>query len=341
MQRSSTITHELSEPRLPSRVVVLGAGGFLGRSLLRWLSATGTETLAPTSRELDLSAPDATERLAAILRPADSVVLLAATKSGARLDDDGFVANVAMGAAVCNAVRRTGCAHVVYLSSDALYPFVTAPIREDVAPVPTSLYALMHLARETMLRKLDTPVALLRVTQVYGAGDPHLAYGPARMVWSALREGRIVLYGAGPETRDHIHVDDVTSVLLEALTRRSRGLVNVATGRSTSFADLAQLVARICGGSIAIEHEPPRMPVMHRKFDTTALQEAFPDHLVTPLEAGIASMVEDGRRAVALESRPAVRVGPYRNGSGRMRDVEMGRAPSSRSGAVSGRDGSK
>jgi UDP-glucose 4-epimerase len=305
VQQPSTITHELAEPRLPTRVVVLGAGGFLGRNLLARLAAADVETLALSSRDLDLSSPKAADELAAILRPTDSVALLAATKSGLRLDNDAFVANVAMGAAVCNAVRRAGCAHVVYLSSDAVYPFVTTAIREDVPAVPTSLYALMHLARETMLRSIDgTPVVILRVTQVYGAGDPHGAYGPARMVRSALQEGRILLYGAGPETRDHIHVADVTAVMAAALTKRSRGIVNVATGRSTSFADLADLVARTCGGTIVIEHELPRMPVMHRVFDTTALNAAFPDRVDTALEAGIAIMVEEERRMAAAGPLP-------------------------------------
>jgi nucleoside-diphosphate-sugar epimerase len=277
---------------------VLGASGFLGRHLVQRLSDAGVETVTPSSRDFDLSGPGATVALTRLLRPTDSIVFLAATKLGLRLDDDGFVANAAMGAALCNAVRQTGCAHVVYLSSDAVYPFTDAPIREDSATASTSLYALMHLARETMLRNVGgLPVVMLRATQVYGAGDPHGAYGPRRMVRSALTEGRIMLYGEGRETRDHIHVGDVTSVIAEALARRTRGLVNVATGRSTSFAALADLVARSCGGPVAIGQEPPRMPVMHRCFDTSALQAAFPNRTDTSLERGIAALIEEERSA--------------------------------------------
>jgi UDP-glucose 4-epimerase len=321
VQQPAPIIHEHSEPRRPSRVIVLGASGFLGRSLLQRLSRGGVETVPVSSRELNLSSAGAAADLAALLKPTDSVVFLAATKLGLRLDDDGFVENVAMGAAFCNAVRKAGCSHVVYLSSDAVYPFSNSAIREDSATAPTYLYALMHLARETMLRNLDgPPVAILRATQVYGAGDPHGAYGPRRMVRSALTEGRIVLYGAGQETRDHIHLADVTAVMTEALARRSRGLVNVATGRSISFASLADLVARACGEPIAIESVPPRMPVMHRTFDTTALQAAFPDCVKTTLEQGIASMIEEERQAA---SRPSLRIdaageaGPDYNGSGK------------------------
>ncbi len=306
-QQPTVIVHGHSEAKRPDRVVVLGGDGFLGRGLLLRLAQNGIESLALTSRELDLTSPNAGWALAERLRPSDSLVMLAAIKPGRRLDDEGFVANLVMGSAVCNAVRKVGCAHVVYISSDAVYPFVSGPIREDVAPLPTSLYALMHFARETMLRRVEgPPLAILRVTQVYGLRDPHDAYGPSRMVRSAVAKGRIVLYGSGEETRDHIHVGDVTSVLLDVLRMRSRGLVNVATGRSISFAGLAELVQRTCGGSIAIVREPRRMPVMHRAFDTAALSTAFPTRTQTPLETGITMMVEEQRAALAVPvSAPA------------------------------------
>jgi nucleoside-diphosphate-sugar epimerase len=194
---------------------------------------------------------------------------------------------------VCRAIRETECAQVVYISSDAVYPFIPTAVQEQVAPLPATLYAHMHLARETMLRSIESaPVAVLRLTQVYGVGDPHNAYGPTRMIRSALTEGRIVLYGSGEETRDHIWVDEAVSAIVGVLNMRSRGLVNVATGRSISFADLAELVRRTCGGSVAIEHEPRRMPVLHRRFDTRELKAAFPGHVSIPLEDGIVRMAE-------------------------------------------------
>jgi len=208
-----------------------------------------------------------------------------------------------MGAALCKAIIAVGCAHVLYMSSDSVYPFERATINEHTPSVPSTLYALMHRARETMLGNLGSlPLAILRVTQVYGPGDPHRAYGPGRMVRSALNEGRIVLYGTGEETRDHISVSDVSSVMFDMLFRRSRGLLNVATGRSVSFAELANLVARSCGFTVRIEHEPARMPVLHRTFDITALQGAFPDRSQTKLEAGIDDMIAAERQLTEIGS---------------------------------------
>jgi UDP-glucose 4-epimerase len=224
--------------------------------------------------------------------------MLAAVNPGRRHDEEAFLANVGMASAVCRAMRQADCAQVVYISSDAVYPFIPAAIQEHVAPLPASLYAHMHLARETMLRAIESaPVVVLRLTQVYGAGDPHNAYGPTRMIRSALTDGRILLYGSGEETRDHIHVDEAAAALVGVLTMRSRGLINVATGRSISFAELAELVRRTCGGAVTIEHEPRRMPVMHRRFDVRGLKAAFPTHMSTPLEDGLAMMAEKQRTA--------------------------------------------
>lgn len=298
-----TLEHTHPEPQSPERVVVLGGNGFLGRALLARLSQAGIPALALNSRDVDLTSPMADRLLAKRLRPRDALVMLAAVNPGRRHDEEAFLSNVAMASAVCRAVPQAGCAHLVYISSDAVYPFISDPVEEHLAPLPTSLYAHMHLARETMLRAIESvPVAVLRLTQVYGAGDPHNAYGPSRMIRSALNEGRIVLYGSGEETRDHIHVDEAAITLLNVLTMRSRGLVNVATGRSISFADLAELVRRICGGAVEIAHEARRMPVMHRRFDIGELEAAFPGRVAIPLEEGLAIMAERQRSAQAANS---------------------------------------
>ena len=40
----------------------------------------------------------------------------------------------------------------------------------------------MHIARELMIKQLvKSPIAVLRPTLIYGAGDPHNSYGPNRL----------------------------------------------------------------------------------------------------------------------------------------------------------------
>jgi nucleoside-diphosphate-sugar epimerase len=230
--------------------------------------------------------------------------MFATREPGRRLDEQAFVANVTMAANVCNAVRETKCQHLIYISSEAVYPFVNFSIREDLRPSPLSLYGLMHLSREIMFSGVDgAQLAVLRLAQVYGVEDPHGAYGPKRMVTSALAEGRIVLYGTGEERRDHICVDDVVRLIFNVLCMRSRGTLNVASGRSVSFAQLAQIVRDACGSNVTIEHEPQIVSVMHRKFDTTALNAAFPAHAWTPLEKGVAQIVQQNATTQNVEMR--------------------------------------
>src|SRR5262245_7053089 len=300
-----TLVHGHAEPRPPERVVVLGGDGFVGRALRRQLAAQNIDTLSPNSRDLDLASPSADRALAERIRPGDALVLLAAVKPGRRHDERAFQASVGMASALCRAIRASGCAHLVYVSSDAVYPFVDTPVDEHLATSPTSPYARMHLTREAMVQAIDdVPVAILRLTQVHGAGDPHNAYGPSRMIRSALGEGRIVLYGSGEESRDHVHIDEVAAALVAVLTRQSHGLLNVATGRSISFAQLAGLVQRMCGGTAKIEHAPRRMPIMHRCFDISQLDAAFPHRLSVPLEDGLAFMLdEEASRADARGRR--------------------------------------
>jgi UDP-glucose 4-epimerase len=288
----------------PERVVLLGGNGFIGSTIIRCLNEAGVETL---SADLDLSLPSAGEQLASILKPSDSIVMLAAQKLGRKHDEAAFVANVAMASNLCHAVGAKGCAQIVYISSDSVYPFGSGAISEATAPSATSLYALMHLARESLLSRIkNAPVTILRLTQVYGRGDPHDAYGPNRMVRSAVREGRIVIFDSGEETRDHIHVVDVARLVAKVIEFRSEGLINVATGRPISFFSLAQIIQDICGGKVSIEREPRRVPIFHRRFDISELLTAFPEHDFVTLEAGIRAMVEEERRDPHPEPEPRV-----------------------------------
>ena len=208
-----TLSHVHNRPRMPDRVVVLGASGFLGRGLARASAAAGIETIGLGSREVDLADAAGGARLAERLRPRDVVVFLSALTPDKGRDSGTLMRNLAMCRAVCEATRAVDIAQLVYASSDAVYSFATTLISEATPPVPTDLYGVMHRARELMLAsEAKAPVAVLRLTAIYGAGDTHNSYGPNRFMRQALKEGRIALFGNGEETRDHLHVDDAVDL---------------------------------------------------------------------------------------------------------------------------------
>lgn len=278
---------------------MLGARGFIGRAVLSAMTTSGIPALPLGSAELDLAADGAGPRLAQRLRPDDALLFLAAITPDKGRGIGPFMTNLRMGAAVCEAIERVKPAHVIYVSSDAVYPMRAALVSEQTCAEPTDLYGAMHLARELMVQGVaGGQVAVLRPTLVYGADDTHNSYGPNRLRRMARKDGRITLFGAGEEMRDHIAIDDVVALLLLVLRHRSTGTINLATGRSISYADLAARVAALFPGPVEIVGTPRQSPVTHRHFAVSAMRRAFPGFVFTELEDGLAKahreMLESG-----------------------------------------------
>lgn len=288
------LTHRNEQPCNPARVVVMGAGGFVGRALCSRLEDRGIATLPLTSRDIDLCASDAADALAARLEPTDSLVMLSALTPDKGRDVTAFLRNIVMAQAVCDALGRSPVAHAVYISSDAVYAFDRGLVSESTPPSPTDLYGCMHRTREILFQGLSgIPVAVLRPTLIYGAGDTHNSYGPNRFRRLAAKEGRITLGGEGEETRDHIHVGDAAELIARTLVHQSTGCLNLVTGRSVSFLDLARMVVERLPKPAEVATTPRTAPITHRAFDVTACRKAFPDFVFTPLETGLVDAQKD------------------------------------------------
>lgn len=289
------LIHGHSIPVKPERVVVLGAGGFIGKAVLALLSQGGVPSLALGSAQLDLTVPGAGAVLAAMLRPTDTLLMLSVVAPRIGRGRDVMLRNLAMMDAVCAAIEAVPVAHVIYLSSDAVFPFGIELIDEQSPMQPSEFYGAMHRSRELMIGAAGAmPVAVLRPTMVFGNGDTHNAYGPNRFRRQAAAEGRIVLGGGGEETRDHIHVEDIARLIALTAFHRSAGSLNLGTGRSVSFDVLARMVAARFPNPIEVVHGPRTLPITHRHFDVTALHKAFPTFRALPLEEGVARCGTEG-----------------------------------------------
>ena len=282
-----------STRRTPSRVVVIGAGGFIGSAICTRLAADKLPVLALTRKELDLLKPEAAATLQRLLRADDSVVFvsaLAPTRNNAMLID-----NLRMAEAVCAALAAQPVGHLVYVSSDAVYSDDANPVTERSCQQPSSLHGVMHLAREIMLRAaLKLPLAILRPTLIYGAKDPHNGYGPNRFRRLAAKGEAITLFGEGEEKRDHVHVDDVAALTSAVLQHRSTGTLNIATGRSASFREVAEMVVGLSPRPVEIRGTPRQNPITHRHFDITDCLKAFPEFHYVSLRDGLARVAKEG-----------------------------------------------
>jgi UDP-glucose 4-epimerase len=154
---------------------------------------------------------------------------------------------------------------------------------------------MMHAARELMLKTdVKVPLAILRPSLLYGARDPHNGYGPNRFRRLAEKGETITLFGEGEEQRDHIYIDDVARLVALVLSHRSRGTLNIATGVSTSFREIAEKVVSLSGKRPEIRGTPRQNPITHRHFDITDCLKTFPQFRYTPLQDGLTRAVQPG-----------------------------------------------
>jgi UDP-glucose 4-epimerase len=295
------LNHQNATPIRPERVVVIGAGGFVGSTIAAELARNRIETLAITRREVDLLQPTAIEQLTSRLARTDAVVFVSAiapAKNTAQL-----MTNLRMAELAVAAFAAVPPAHLLYISSDAVYADGANPVNEQSPVAPSTLHGLMHAARELIFHtEFKGPLAFLRPTLIYGAADPHSGYGPNRFRRQAARGESITLFGEGEEKRDHIAIEDVARLATRILMHRSTGALNAVTGVSTSFHDVADRVAAQFRPTAAVTRMPrsgPRPHLLHRFFDITNCYKAFPDFHFEPLADGLARV---HREAASLDT---------------------------------------
>ena len=297
------IRHNHSTPTAPSRVVVLGASGFLGGDLMDYLREQRISAIGVSSRDIDLTRPESVAELSRRCQPGDVLIFASTITPDKGKDVRTLMRNLAMGEHVGEFLEKSACSHVVYVGSDAVYDDAANPIREDSPCNPASLHGVMHLARERMLThaalKPKIPVLMLRSTLVYGANDTHNGFGPNRFIRTALKERTIRLFGEGEEKRDHLYVRDLSRLIGSCIVHRSEGVLNAATGHSTSFRGVADQVVACCPDT-RLEFSPRATPITHRHFDVAATLRAFPTMRFTPLRVGLmATATTLGAKATA------------------------------------------
>jgi UDP-glucose 4-epimerase len=283
----NVLTHQSSDPKLPARAVVIGVGGFVGGAIARKLEQNKTPLLKITRNDVDLLEPHAGKKLAALLRAEDSVIFISAL-APAR-NSAALMQNLTMAQEVLQALNAQPVAHLVYVSSDSVYADDVNPVTERSYCAPSSMHGMMHAARELMLKsEAKLPLAVLRPSLLYGADDPHNGYGPNRFRRLAEKGEAITLFGEGEEKRDHVYVGDVAELTRLVVMHGSHGVLNVATGISTSFRDVADMVLKAANKSVAVRGTPRQNPITHRHFDITECLKAFPQFHYTPLKDGLA-----------------------------------------------------
>ena len=177
-------------------------------------------------------------------------------------------ANVDATLQVLLAARDASVRRVVYAASSSAYGDTpTLPKREDMPTRPLSPYALQKLVGEQYMQLFTSLYGLetvsIRYFNVFGPRqDPSSPYsGVIGLFVTALLAGKApTITGDGGQTRDFTYIANVVDGVLRAATAPGAAgeVINVATGRQISIADLARILGGIIGVSAPAVHVDAR-----------------------------------------------------------------------------------
>ncbi len=277
-----------------SRVVVLGATGFVGRNIAIHLAEDPAfNVVAVRNTRAEWAHPRVEWRQADLTREADvmraldgadMVVHAAAATAGAaaHLADplSMVVDNQVMNSRIFAAAHRLNVRHLLWYSCSIMYASKDraqseadfdpgAPLHKAyVGAGTTKVYFERMCAWYAGLGR--TRFTVFRHSNVYGPYDK-FDLGRSHMFGATLtkaltaQDGKIVLWGNGAEGRDLIHADDLARATKAAFLRQSvpYALYNIGSGQALPVIEIARRIVRGTGRDLTIETDPakPSIPV--------------------------------------------------------------------------------
>lgn len=233
---------------LGARVVLTGAGGFLGRHVLRTLEVRGDDAVIWSGGRGDGDIRDL-DAMRRALAGATHLVHFAAMGGAACAEDPDACreVNVTAPLLLFAAALDLGVERIVYASSVSVYGTGRLPRDERDAPAPVSPYGRAKLELEQGAALFGGACVGLRIFNAYGDGQP--LEGPragvcARMLGRVLDGHAPGIVGDPARRLDFIHASDVGRAVAAALHASAPPpVVNVCTGAGTSLAHLAEMLA--------------------------------------------------------------------------------------------------
>lgn len=242
------------------RVLVTGAGGFVGRFTLADLAARGYEVHATDQRDPTGDLPGVTWHRSDLLEPGQPSALIARVRPSHLLHLAWYAAHgkfwtapenlsfVQASLELVRAFREAGGTRVAAAGTCAEYDWSQGYCTEGVTALrPASLYGVAKDAFRRVLEAYARGAGLSwawgRLFLLYGPGED-----PKRLVASVIRSmlaGQEVRLSHGRQVRDFLYVVDVSGALVALLDSAVEGAVNICSGVAVSIRQVVQQLGEL------------------------------------------------------------------------------------------------
>lgn len=309
-----------------TKVLVTGAGGFIGHHLVTYLRQQGYWVRGVDIKYPEFSEIDADEfelldlrrwdNCLQATRDIDEVYALAADMGGM-----GYISfnnaiilrnNALINFHTLDAARINGVKRYFYTSSACVYPEFrqmdvdVAPLKEeDAYPAqPQDAYGWEKLITERICleyrRDFEMETRIVRFHNIFGpqgTWDGGREKAPAalcRKVATAKLSGKseIEIWGDGEQTRSFCYIDDCLNGIYKLMRSDYREPLNLGQDRLISINALADLIMDIAGIHLEKIHVPGPQGVRGRNSDNSLLRKVLKWEPEISLEEGLTRTYE-------------------------------------------------
>ena len=304
------------------KIVVLGAGGFIGGHLVSRLKKEGHWVRGVDIKWHEYKKTDADEFIIADMRDPikvdtvidttiDEVYQLAADMGGAEfifsgLNDCDIMHNSALiNLNVCDICVKKGIKKVFYSSSACIYPEHNQldpdnPNCEESSAYPAnpdSEYGWEKLFSERMylayMRNKGLNVRIARFHNIFGpygtwrGGREKAPAAICRKVAAAKDGDNIEVFGDGKQTRSFLYIDECVEGILRLMKSDFIGPVNIGSDEMVTINKLVDIVAEVADKKINKKHIKGPLGVRGRNSDNRLIKLKLNWSPTEPLKVGI------------------------------------------------------